>query len=169
VNPTLLPIYLSRVVAVPASAAGVAFDRCWHKLATPVGDGVSQSLIDWGVSSRIVDLPAAQLWLYRDSSAVVPADGHFAPYRRVHGRLRLRRWWRAVPVELELVPWSSACSSLGLRYAGRRRLASATCECYHQAGSDALDLLGAALLGRLQVLPTPPGSPKTASDDTAAA
>jgi len=50
-----------------------------------------------------------------------PIGTALLPARRVHTRLRGRVPWAAVPVEVELLPWSRNRAEVGVRYGGDRR------------------------------------------------
>jgi hypothetical protein len=101
--------YVSRRVELPLSLAADAFDRV-------VGHAHE----------------AATLGALPDAFVAAPARSLPGAGRQLHGRLRTAGLRRALPVELELTPWSHTESELGLR-PGRRPAGSSADGYWHWA------------------------------------
>src|ERR1039457_5504492 len=84
--------YVSRRVELPLSLAADAFDRVVGHLHDRSTFG---PFPDTFVAAPALSLPGAG--------------------RQLHGRLRTARLRRALPVEVELTPWSHTQSELGVR------------------------------------------------------
>jgi len=130
-----LPIYRSRVVPVPARLAPVLFERWWCETRRVSG---------W-TQHEVIETEHGQLVM--DPLTWNRSGGPSAmyPYRRVGGAVRVRAG-RALPVELELAPWSASHSELGLRFTGRRVPRSAAVRRYHAFVEELLDGLGTELV-----------------------
>ena len=113
--------YISRRVELPLSLAADAFDRV---VGQPDEAAELGALPDAFVASPAVSLPGAG--------------------RQLHGRLRTARLRRAVPVELELIPWSRTQSELGLR--PRRRPVGSSADGYWHWAPLTLERLHSRLL-----------------------
>lgn len=113
--------YISRRVELPMSVAADAFDRVVGHPHEATGLG---SLPDAFVPAPTVALPGAG--------------------RQLHGRLRTARLRRALPVELELTPWSHTQSELGLR--PRRRPVGSSADGYWHWAALTLERLHSRLL-----------------------
>jgi hypothetical protein len=93
-NPMSVITYTSRIVTVPPGAAEIGFD-----LACRAGTVVTTAAGRLELTEVMVD---------------APRTGYY-PSRRLRGILRPATWsGAAVPVDLELLPWSSRWSELGL-------------------------------------------------------
>jgi hypothetical protein len=130
-----IPTYTSHVVPLPTRIAPVVFERWWsqtrHRSA--------------GAPHEVVEVELGRL-------ALEPATWRRShgsrtdPQRTVCGMVSIRGH-RAWPVELELTPWSSTASELGLRFAGRRRYPKGQALArYHQVAEAVLESIGTRLL-----------------------
>jgi hypothetical protein len=113
--------YVSRRVELPLTLAVDAFDRVVRD--THEGSAFG-SLPDGLVAAPALALPGAG--------------------RQLHGRLRTARLSRALPVELELTPWSHTQSELGLR--PRRRPVGTRADGYWHWAALTLEHLHSRLL-----------------------
>ncbi len=111
--------YLSRVVDLPIAVAEVVFDDVTQSLGTATGPD-----------------PAVI------GTAMLPA-------RRVRTWLRTPILWPAVPIEVELAPWSRSRSEVAVRYAGRGRPRAITRRMYDAAAPRLLDEVVGAIDARL--------------------
>jgi hypothetical protein len=130
------PTYVSRIVPLPARAAPTVFEGWWAEFRR----GYNGELVEtFSVHDGEVT--------FDPSSWTRCGPGPLAPYRRIRGRLRARTLWRGSwPVEVELSPWSSTSSELGVRYAGRRLRGVASVTRYHRLAASVLEGLGSAIL-----------------------
>jgi hypothetical protein len=133
------PTYLSRVISLPAAVAADSLDRIRRTGALePTGNDAPGEWLS-------VAAPAGgALQVARHDPPGRPA--HLLPVRRVPGRLRTSRPWSSVGVDLELTPWSTGRTEVGLRYQSAVR--SRGLRLYHTIGGDALVQLCAALEAR---------------------
>jgi hypothetical protein len=113
--------YVSRRLELPLTLATDAFDRIVRD--RPDGSTVA------AFPDAFIATPAVSL----------PGSG-----RRLHGRLRTTRLGPAVPVEVELTPWSHTESERGLR--PRRRPAAWSADRYWQVAAVTLERLHSRLL-----------------------
>jgi hypothetical protein len=124
--------YLPRLTGLPPLVAQAAFD------AVRVTRSRRGQPANWDVEVR-----GGCLHLHGDGRVPPPPRPCFWSYREVPGRIRSTWWHVAVPVRLELVPWSETRTALGLSVRGPYHLASEAV--YQQVGRAALDVLAAEL------------------------
>ncbi|HEV3450625.1 MAG TPA: hypothetical protein VG869_05410 [Acidimicrobiia bacterium] len=115
--------YVSRRVELPVEVAAPALDRIFD------------------THDREADRPSAPLGVGAATVATTPSLG---PTRRCNGSLRLDRWSLPVAVELELEPWSSLQSAIGIR--PRRRPPTRRARRYWSRASTILEWLDSELL-----------------------
>ncbi|MGH8983130.1 MAG: hypothetical protein ACRDY6_04565 [Acidimicrobiia bacterium] len=132
------PTYLSRVIALPVAVAADALDRV--RRAGALDPTVRTDPGEW----LSISAPAGTLRLAREDAPDRPA--RILPIRRVPGRLRTRFPWPTVAVELELSPWSTGRTEVGLRYESAPRTRGL--RLYHTIGGEALAQLCQALDAR---------------------
>lgn len=125
--------YLCRVTGLPPLVAQAAFDAVRLARADPGTPG------RWHVV-----VPGGSIDLWSDGQVPPPPRPCFWSYREAPGTIRSPWWWVRVPVRLELVPWSSTRTTLGLSIRGRRHAGAAA---YHRIGQQAVDVLAAELDG----------------------
>jgi hypothetical protein len=102
---TITTLYVSRRVCLPPLVAATAFDVV-HLAHADGGDSSG-----WTIAAG-----SAQLAL--DGTNLVP-DHPALPLRQAAGRLRGVPGYRSFPVELEVTPWSTTFSEVGVRAVGR--------------------------------------------------
>ena len=129
------PIYLSRVLSLPAAVAVAALDRVRH--AGVLDPTVRTEPGEW----LSIPVPAGTLRLAREDAPDQPA--RILPVRKVPGRLRTRLPWPTVAVDLEVSPWSTGRTEVGLRYQSAPR--SRGLRLYHTIGGEALGQLCRAM------------------------
>ena len=130
-EPNPITWYVSRRVELPLDVATTALDRF---------------LAEHGRQS---DRPTVRLGAAAATMAITPVPG---PTRRRHASLRLDRWSPPVAVELELEPWSSRRSALGIR--PRRRPPTRRARQYWSTAAAVLEWLGAELVAVAPVVPS---------------
>jgi hypothetical protein len=131
-EPICLP-YLTRVMDLPPLVAQAAFDASRSartQRAHPTA---------WHIGTA-----AGRLDLRGDGSIPAPPRPCYWSYRQVPGRIRSSGWQPAIPVALELVPWSATRTALGL-HADGFPLLYADGDLYLEVGRTALDTLAAEL------------------------
>lgn len=102
--------HVSRLANVSPETVGVSFDFACECLAA---DGGGHSDLTW-----IVESPLGRLTLGSEVARSRPDD--YRPLRAVAGRLRPARWGTSpVSVRLELFPWSSRQTEIGLIHHAR--------------------------------------------------
>lgn len=129
------PTYLSRVISLPAAVAADTLDRV--RSAGALDPTARTAPSQW----LSIPVAAGTFQLAREDKPDHPA--RILPVRQVPGRLRTRLPWPTVAVELELTPWSTGRTEVGLRCQsarGRRSL-----RLYHTIGGEALANLCGAL------------------------
>lgn len=124
-NPISAITYASHLVAVPPGAAEIGFD-----LACRAGTTVTTATGRLELEVLLVD---------------PPRRGYY-PSRRLRGTLRPATWTgAAVPVDLELLPWSSRWSELGLMPLSHRWPRLVSPARYFRAAHQVLDQLVRAI------------------------
>lgn len=128
--PTKLPTYVSRVFPLPLRFAPTVFERWWL-------DRRQRSWTTLGAIARVDDgcleLEATTWSRPYPRSAVTPL-------REVSGRLQ-GRGVRPRRVSLELLPWSSTHSAIGVRYSARRVPRGRAVDRYHDLAVAVVELL----------------------------
>lgn len=120
--------HLSRVLELPPLVAQAAFDAVGFDRARPGPGHV------WAV-----EVPAGRLELAGSGLVSPPPRACYWSYRDVPGLIRAAPWPLAIPIRLELLPWSTTRTALGL---GVRRLPLLSSDdAYIQVGVQALQLL----------------------------
>ncbi len=111
--------------APPIRAERRALVVVWRVVELPPSTSV-QALAAWHGQRHAANLVVARRRFHLDGPARWAADGRGC---RIRGRVRPRWGGRAVRLELELLPWSNACTELDLRPRGAAaRLLQASCE-----------------------------------------
>ncbi len=124
--------HLVRIVELPPRVAQAAFDASRHGRRCPERPGM------W-----TVEVAAGRLELTGDGQAGAALPGRYWHYRAVRGCIRAHWWQPAVPVLVELVPWSKTRCALGLSL--RRRPLFAGEGLYLAGGMATVEALGAEI------------------------
>lgn len=105
-EPNRLP-YLSRTLDLPPLVAQAAFDATRSARTRPSRPSA------WDIVTA-----AGRLELQGDGLVPPPPRPCYWSYRQVSGRIRSSCWHPPIPCQLELVPWSSARTAVGVRADG---------------------------------------------------
>jgi hypothetical protein len=105
-EPPRLP-YLTRILDLPPLVAQAAFDAArTARMPRPRSAG-------WEIGTA-----DGRLELHGDGRVPPPPRPCYWSYRHVSGRIRSPGWQPAIAIGLELVPWSSTRTALGLHVDG---------------------------------------------------
>ena len=125
--------YLTRILDLPPLVAQAAFDATRTARTSPTRPA------DWSLATA-----AGRLELHGDGRIPPPPRPCYWSYRHVPGRIRSLGWLPAIPVGLELVPWSATRTALGLHVDGLPLL-YADDRLYLEVGQTVLKTLAASL------------------------
>jgi hypothetical protein len=131
-EPNSLP-YLTSVLDLPPLVAQAAFDAARSARASRTHPAA------WDIATA-----AGRLELHGDGRIPPPPRPCYWSYRHVPGRIRSHGWQPAIPVGLELVPWSATRTALGLYVDGVPLLYSDD-RLYLDVGHAALETLARSL------------------------
>ena len=131
-EPNSLP-YLTHVLDLPPLVAQAAFDAARLARASETRPAV------WDIATA-----TGRLELNGDGRIPPPPRPCYWSYRDVPGRIRSLGWQPAIPVGLELVPWSATRTALGLHVDGVPLL-YADDRLYLEVGHAALKTLAGSL------------------------
>jgi hypothetical protein len=131
-EPICLP-YLTRVLDLPPLVAQAAFDAARSARTQPAHPAT------WAIKTA-----AGHLELHGDGRIPPPPRPCYWSYRHVPGRIRSSGWQPAIPIGLELVPWSATHTALGL-HVDRLPLIYADEHLYLEVGHTALNTLATQL------------------------
>ncbi|MEX2554237.1 MAG: hypothetical protein WEB06_01240 [Actinomycetota bacterium] len=129
------PSYMERVVNLPPDSAATALDLALLDVGSGAPEGHEHWCLEVDRGRLVLELPSVRL--------ETPALSGVCPLRRATGWIRSTVF--LFPVELELFPWSSTASAVGLRPSGTRprRLGS---DIYYRVGAAGLDHLRGEML-----------------------
>jgi hypothetical protein len=127
--------FISRLVVLPPDLAAVVFDvEAADRRIGAADDGT------W-----VLQLSSGRLRLQRSVGNPRPQRGYW-PLREARGILRQTGRKFALPVALELLPWSVKVTEVGLRLATRRApMAGLHERAYRRLGHEAVDTFAAAM------------------------